>query len=412
MNKKINILYLDNTSTFGGAINSLMYLLRGIDKNKYMPVVITGQTESFLKSYFSDSIYYSVKLKLPWIENRVFVKVISIPLVHRHHTLKKSISLFRQVYWTIFITIPESLKYYLIARKHSIKIIHLNNMLGGQLAGIITAKLMRVPCVAHLRDFEEVHIIPKIYAKLIDHHIAISSAIKDNLLLLGVSEKRISVIHDAIDIQDFHDKISVEYLPDEFQLCNKNKLFGIFGRIVEWKGIKEFILAAQVVCQKIAEARAFIVGSPSDGNQEYFDQAKELVKTLGLENKVIFTGYRKDVPELMKYMDVIVHASIKPEPFGMVLIEAMAMAKPVVATKAGGPLDIVVDGHTGFLVEIGKPEDMADKIVQLLLDNNLCQVMGQKGRKRVIKQFSKERYAQQVQELYACMLNANKNSPC
>lgn len=404
MNRKINILYLDNTSTFGGAINSLMYLLRGIDKNKFIPVVVTGQSESYLQKNFSDYVYYSVKLKLPWIENQIFKGLVSIPFVRKRNTLKKSISLFRQIYWTIFITIPESLKYYFIARKHHINIIHLNNMLGGQLAGIIAAKLMRVPCIAHLRDFEQEHVIPRTYAKLIDHHIAISTAIKDNLLRLGVPEDRISIIHDAIDIKDFDDNISADYLSCELQLSNNKKSFGIFGRIVEWKGIREFILAAQIVCKEVADARAYIIGGPSDGCQEYLNKTKELVKELGLEGKVIFTGYRNDVPALMKSMDVIVHASTRAEPFGMVLIEAMAMGKPVVSTRAGGPLDIVVDGQTGFLVEMGDSDDMAKKIVQLLLDSDLCKVMGQKGRQRVIRQFSKERYAQQVQEVYENVL--------
>lgn len=411
MNKKLNILYLDNTSTFGGAINSLMYLLRGIDKKKFTPVVVTGQSDRYLQKNFSDCVYYSMKLKLPWIENQIFKRLISIPFVRKHNLLKKSISFFRHIYWTIFITIPESLKYYFIARKHHINIIHLNNMLGGQLAGIIAAKLMRIPCIAHLRDFEQEHVIPITYAKMIDHHIAISSAIKDNLLRLGVPEERISIIHDAIDINDFNDNISTDYLSSELQLSSNKKSFGIFGRIVEWKGIREFILAAQTVCRKITDARAYIVGGPSDVGQEYLSKTKELVRELGLESKVIFTGYRKDVPALMKHMDVIVHASTKPEPFGMVLIEAMAMGKPVVATRAGGPLDIVVDGQTGFLVEMGNSEDMAKKIVQLLLDNNLCKVMGQKGRQRVIRQFSKERYAQQVQEVYENVL-CEKLSSC
>ncbi|MGI6388553.1 MAG: glycosyltransferase [Desulfomonilia bacterium] len=112
--------------------------------------------------------------------------------------------------------------------------------------------------------------------------------------------------------------------------------------------MKEFILAAAKVIEANPNARAFVVGSPSDGGEEYYNEVVELTKSLGIEGHVFFTGYRKDVPALMKLMDVIVHSSITPEPFGMVVIEGMAMGKPVVATRGGGPIDIVSGRRDGF----------------------------------------------------------------
>ena len=103
----------------------------------------------------------------------------------------------------------------------------------------------------------------------------------------------------------------------------------------------------------------------------------------------------------MKLMDVIVHSSITPEPFGMVVIEGMAMGKPVVATRGGGPIDIVIDGETGFLVKMGDSKEMAEKLITLLKDEKLSSEMGKKGRARVESIFSKERYARQAQRVYA-----------
>jgi glycosyltransferase involved in cell wall biosynthesis len=397
--KKINILYIDNTFTFGGAINSLFNLFKALNKEKYCPILITGQPDEFMASHFKGFIYYRFNFKLSWIHNKLYKRIISLRIC-QNKILLKIINAVRFIYRLICITLPESFRYYRIGKRHDVKIVHLNNILGSQLAGILSAKLLKVPCVAHLRDFEEVDFITRFYARMIEHHIAISFAIKENLLQLRVPEDKISVVHDAIDLETFNENVSFEYLVDEFRIKKGKKLFGIFGRIIEWKGIKEFVRAVERVIGEVPKAKAFVVGSPSDGTQDYYDEVVDLVDRLGLNKKVIFTGYRTDIPAIMKLMNVVIHSSIRPEPFGMILIEAMAMGKPVVATKAGGPLDIVVHGKTGFLVSPRNSEEMSKAIIRLLQDPSLCHKMGNNGEIRVRNSFCKERYSSQVTHIY------------
>jgi len=193
---------------------------------------------------------------------------------------------------------------------------------------------------------------------------------------------------------------SCSRLVEEFGLTPGQLTFGIFGRVVEWKGIREFIQAAGEVIEEIPEARGFVVGDISDGEKSFFQAMVQLVADLGLTKKVMFTGYRKDVPALMGLMDVIVHASTRPEPFGMVIIEGMAMKKPVVATKGGGALDIVIDGETGLLVEMGDARALGQAISTLLQQPDLRQTMGLSGRARVERQFTSRRYADQMAIIY------------
>jgi glycosyltransferase involved in cell wall biosynthesis len=150
----------------------------------------------------------------------------------------------------------------------------------------------------------------------------------------------------------------------------------------------------------LPKAKGFIVGDFSDGDKAYIKEVRELITHYGLDNHIILTGYRKDVPAIMQLMDVIVHASIKPEPFGMVLIEGMAMGKPIVATKMAGPLDIVTDGQTGILVEPGDIKNMATAVLRILAEKPLAKTMGRDGRDRVTALFTKERYARQVEKVY------------
>lgn len=400
---KIPILFLDNSYTFGGAINSLLYLLRALDKSRFIPILVTAQPEVFLRQYFDFMKWHHVEIKLPWVHNRIYKRIISYRFFSSGFGLK-CVNRIRFFYWLLFVTLPEAFHYYRIGRRYKVRIVHLNNILGSQLAGILAAKFLGVPCVAHLRDFENVTGVTQFYAKLIDMHIAISGAIKENLLRLAVPEEKISIIYDAIDLDDFNDQLSCEYLRHEFDIHNGTKLFGIFGRIIEWKGIKEFVRAAALVIQSLPKTKAFIIGDCSDGEKEYFAEVKELIAHYDLEQQIILAGYRKDVPAFMGLMDVVVHASIKPEPFGMVLIEAMAMGKPVVATKGGGPLDIVVEKETGYLVEVGDSNQMAEVIITLLNSPVTVKTMGESGKQRVREVFAKERYAKQVERVYFDLL--------
>ena len=401
----IPVLYLDNTATFGGAINSLLYLLRALDKSRFTPILVTAQPEEFLRRNFNFMQWRRVRIKRSWVDNRMYKKIIGMRLFSSGLALK-CVKRIRFFYWLLFITLPEAVRYWRIGRVYKVRLVHLNNIMGSQLAGILAAKMLGVPCVGHLRDFEEVDRVTRLYARLIDLHIAISGAIKDNLLRLAVPGEKIVVVYDAIDLQDFDDTVSIGHLRQEFSLNDEEQLFGIFGRIVGWKGTVEFVHAAALVIRSTANTKAFIVGDCSDGDADYLKVVKELIAGYGLEEKIILTGYRTDVPALMQLMDVVVHASITPEPFGMVLIEAMAMKKPVVATRMGGPLDIMLDGRTGFLVAPGNTKEMADAIERLLADKELASEMGRNGKKRVIDMFTKERYARQVEDVYVRLLGA------
>lgn len=128
------------------------------------------------------------------------------------------------------------------------------------------------------------------------------------------------------------------------------------------------------------------------------------MQELGIAERVVFAGFREDVPELMQLLRVVVHASVTPEPFGRVIAEAMAMGKPVVATNAGGPLEIIEDGANGYLVPAGEPEAMARPIVRLLTDVGHAARIGHRARETAEARFSADTHARLVEEVYAELL--------
>ena len=127
---------------------------------------------------------------------------------------------------------------------------------------------------------------------------------------------------------------------------------------------------------------------------------RSLVNTLGLEDTVIFAGARSDVPRLISALDVVVHASSTPEPFGLVIIEGMASGKPVVATGAGGVIDIIEDGVNGLLVPCKDSEAMGQAILQIISDPDRAKQMGLAARQRVTEKFTVQHQVKAVEKLY------------
>lgn len=398
------VLYIDNTLSYGGAMLSLKNLLRALDRSRFEPVVTSGQGRNQLRRDFPRASCYHLDIRLPWLHNPIYRRINALALMRRQ-PLKTLVNLGRQLYWVLCHDLPDALLYWRIGRRHEVALVHLNNILGGQLSGIIAAKLLGVPCVAHLRDFERNTFLTRLYARGIDHHVAISGAIRANLLELGIPAQRISVVHDALDLDEFSPQ-DADSLAGEFGLTTDTPTFGLFGRIVAWKGVLEFVEAAALVLRRHPAARAFIVGSAPPDGADYSDAVSRRIAELGLEGRVLMTGYRPDVAQLMSLMDIVVHASTRAEPFGMVVIEGMAQSRPVVATAAGGPLDIVVDGETGLLAVPGDSAALAAAITALLDDPARRAEMGRKGRERVEHHFSNVTAARRVERIYANLLTA------
>jgi glycosyltransferase involved in cell wall biosynthesis len=255
------------------------------------------------------------------------------------------------------------------------------------------AKRRKQPLVWHLRDIltgEHFHpLLRKIavfagnrYASII---IANSHATADSFIAAGGRRDKIWVIHDGISPQPF-DSIhssSLEALGREVG-SDTRPTIGIFGRLSPWKG-QHILLEA---LSGIPEAHVVLVGDALFGETEYAETLRARASQPDIAGRVHFLGFRRDIPGLMKSMDLIVHTSTAPEPFGLVIVEAMLARKPVIATRGGGPAEIIMDGTNGLLVSPGSVLELRVAIQRLLADSVLANRLGQAGRSRAEEAFS------------------------
>ena len=239
------------------------------------------------------------------------------------------------------------------------------------------------------------------------HLITVSSTLRRDVMeRLRVSPSRISVIAGAVDSERFHPAISGDRIRREFELSPTTPLVGIVARIAPSRGHLTLLEAFAQVHQAMPMARLVIVGKG-----EFRPQVEQRAAALGLTEAVIFTGYREeDLPEILGSLDVFVLMTPGSEGSCRAVLEAMAVAKPVVAARTGALQDIVLDGETGLLIEPQAHVALAHAISRLLRAPEQARQMGMRGRERVEHAFSRQRQADEVLRLYQ-QLRAAQRSP-
>lgn len=223
----------------------------------------------------------------------------------------------------------------------------------------------------------------------------------------------IAVVHLGVDLREF----SLDRTPDgkpwrqAWGIPEHHAVVGMAGRLQPWKGQHVFLEAVEIVARRFRNATFLLVGDALFGlDAGYKHRLQETTRRQGLDRVVRFVGFQEDMAPVYAAMDVVVHASVAPEPFGLVVAEAMAMARPVIASDGGGPREIVEDGVTGWLTPMGDPTPLADRIGHLLEDADLRARMGGEARRRVEEHFSVERMTLRIEEVYDRILGRGIHS--
>ncbi len=237
--------------------------------------------------------------------------------------------------------------------------------------------------------------------KRVRNIFAISTVIKQNLIdTTPVKSQNIIIVPNGIDINKFDpEKVDDIKVREEFNITSEEIVIGMLARFTPGKGHEEFLWAAKELNKEYKNLRYLIVGEPSRGEAEYAEKIKQLANEYGLEN-IHFTGFRGDTPEVLNAMDIFAFPS-HSEAFGIALVEAMAMKKPSVCSKAEGVLDIAVDNDTSFLFENKNADDLKSKMKMLIESKETRISFGENARKRVIESFDIEIITDKVVKIYS-----------
>ncbi len=211
----------------------------------------------------------------------------------------------------------------------------------------------------------------------------------------------VAVVYPAAELSAF----DPERLPTPAEarrvlgLPESGPLIGMVGRLQRWKGMHTLVQAMPRILERHPDAHAVIVGGRHELEPDYEPWLRNLIARLGLQDRVRLAGFQTDIPYWMQAMDVVVHASDR-EPFGMVVVEAMALGKPVVAGAEGGPAEIITEGVDGLLAPYEKAEVLARQILRYLDDPAFARRIGEMARRRA-HDFTPEVFAARIRDVLA-----------
>lgn len=308
-------------------------------------------------------------------------------------------------------------------KRDRIQIVHAYNFYANVFA-VPAARLSGAPVViASIRD-TGVYLTPRqkwmqrLVCRLADCILVNADAVKQWLIGEGYRPEKIAVIKNGIDLSRFASRNGHGnengngngHLRRELGLDSRAPLVVMLSRLHKLKGIEDFLQAAAIVAGRFREARFLIVGSSfisRDGgiveDTAYRSELERRAAGLGLGRRVVFTGMRLDVPELLSESSVSVLPSLS-EGLPNVLLESMAMGVPVIATRVGGNPEIIEDGRTGLLVPPRDPEALGRAICLLLENRQMAAAFGQAGSRRVTEEFSLNRMVSETERLYQRLL--------
>jgi len=386
--RRVKVLIVDTAIAFGGSLVVARNLLRHLDSNLVEASLVSACSDGFVSDIFAGSS--KVTLLSPRID---YVTLGNWKLKLNQNIawrpLRRTLEL-TAIVGGILANIPYMIRLASLCRRLRVDIMHINNF---SLEALWTARLLRIPILYHLHGHVSTRMEKSARRNFrhVRQFVSVSADVTNSAIRAGIDPRRIRTIPNFVDRPPDTPPPPIPEKP----------VIGIFGRVTQWKGQRQFLLAMLKVLPNFPELRALIVGDRSDGSPRYMEECRKMAQSSDFADRIEFSGRVTDVTRYYRQCSLVVHASTSPEPFGMVLIEAMAQARPVIASPFGAAPEIITDGREGFIVDPNDTAALADKITELLQNPTKAKSMGIAGHQRVCAMYGPHMGAQQFMDLYS-----------
>jgi glycosyltransferase involved in cell wall biosynthesis len=383
------ITFINPSGEIGGAERSLLLLLEGLDRGRYAPLVFVPAAGRLLDALS--------KRDVP-------TRVVPLGPVERLSRFAGSRSWQKAL--SDGVGMGQAVRELLPALQAAGPALIHTNGIKAHLIGGVCGRLLRRPVVWHMRDLVPEGPLLSLFraaAGCLPRRIIVNSGAVADQFAGSRAARRTRIVHNAVDLAQYRPSRAGPDVRAELGLAPGAVVLAMVAHFTCWKGHHLFLEVIDRLVRRGLPVAGLIVGGSiyrSDGHQDYESEVRDHCRSLGLERHVVFTGYQECVADYLNAADLLVHPPTRPEPFGRVLIEAMALSKPVVAAAAGGVLEIVEPQVTGLLVPPGEVEPLAAAVQSLVCDPARRAAMGEQGRRRVAQRFSPEQHVAQIQQVY------------
>jgi glycosyltransferase involved in cell wall biosynthesis len=357
-------------------------LIRHSDRERFRFTVGFFAENSYVPKYRDLGVNVEIMPNIPPIKKGIVLSRKAINWYNREYKLEK--------YLLSYI------------RRSQFDVIFMNNSIFESNNFINAAKKSGVPIVIWERGISKYSKNNIKWSESVDASVAMSDAILENIHKHNFKSRIIERIYDGIDPVLFEGSFDPVGIKNELKIPIDSKVIGIVGK-------KYFVEGFKYLAPKYPNLYGLIIGGWSEMDHEYLGDLRHTVDEAGLTGRIRFLGYRKDTPALLSILNVFVHASIEPEPFGMVLPEAMAAKVPVIATYFGGPLEIFDAGKCGALVPPENGRAIADECIKYFSDEVYRRDVIDKAYKRLLEKFQINTTVDRIAELLEMVLQPKIN---
>jgi len=375
-----SVLFVDHAEAMGGAEYSLLMLMQNLDQATWQPHLATTNGR-FLQA--------AQQAHIP-------THPIAFPRLRRSPRFPLD--------WLAGAQAIAN-----VAQQVNTDFLHANTIRAA-LYTALAAKIVKRPFIWHMRDFWLSENKPtRVWLDTLGKRLLIAAATRVIVNSAATAahlpaSAKINVVYNGIDLGKFDPALDKRPFCQAFNIPPDAPVVGMVGRLRPWKGQGHFLKMAAHIAAQRPDVYFLIVGGATFGvDESYAQQLKNLAATLQIADRVVFTGPSENVPQALTALDIFVHPG-DPEPFGLVNIEAMAMAKPIVAFAHGALPEIVVAEKTGLLLTPYDTNALATAVLSLLHDPHRRKMMGENGRLRVKTNFSIQQTASQIETIYTDIL--------
>ncbi len=398
--QKKHIVYVENGIGYGGAAICMRHLVRNLDHTQFDSMVVTGRTGASYEEiahetqwkYIPDHRFDTIKMKESleknqWINKIPGLSFISNQLIARLDDLGNFLPFTIQLLWT--------------CKQFKADLIHANNEAVCNRASILVGKILHIPVISHVRgDLDGTSQMTRWIYQKPTHFIPVSHWVSKNIAQFDIPQSKRTVIYDGLELDNLDVQADGHIFRNKLNLHEKNFVVGLVGLIIPWKGQDIFLDAAKILHKKIPQLKMLLVGGTPDVCTNFEKHLKQRIEQEELGDFIIFTGHQSDMNVVYNGLDVVVSASTSPEPLGTVVIESMALGRPLVAPNHGGAAEMADHNETALLFEPGNAESLAGAIFSFYSNKDLREKLGKAARTIALKTFAVESHVQNVQKVY------------
>ena len=393
--RKRNVLVVESGEGVGGSAFSMFRIVKCLDKPRFDPQVFV---------YYQSAAFDSIR------EIGIPVTILPQRSMFPRQMLDNSNWLKRMrnyiaLYGNLSIELlTNGLRLARHIRRNNIDLVHCNNGVFENFSAVFAARLTGTPCIAHIRGTEPIMKIEKLVHRWLAKIIVLNKDMYDAYVDV-FGRRKVQLVYNGVDL-DIFGNADPQKLKNEFSIKKDQFCVGTFARLVEGKGIPEFLQAASEASQVIDNIRFFVAGG-GDPDSDFEDRLHAESRRLGLQDKLVFAGWRDDVRDFMSAMDLVLQVSTTyPEGMSLAPIEAMALSRPVIVTDNPGYANIVLPGRTGFVVPVSEIDQLGSLVIKLAQDRELARELGENAYQRVLEEFEYGIVVGRIEKIYDEVLGA------